>query len=90
MRRLFSYETRKRKGIFILTPQPSKLLRAPAPGDENTAVCLYLLAPPSRLKGQWKERNLTEKAALRTFTTVPPFSIKAGRRFHSSWKNFEM
>ena len=26
------------RGFFILTPQPSKLLRAPAPGDENTSA----------------------------------------------------
>lgn len=43
--RLFSYETHKRRRIFILIPQASKLLRAQALGDANPFISLYLEVP---------------------------------------------
>lgn len=66
------------------TPQSSKLLRAQAPGNTDTSVSLYLMAPTLGLKGLSGERSFPEKAAHRLFTTAPPFSIKAGRRFSLS------
>lgn len=72
------------------TPQSSKLLRAQAPGNTDTSVSLYLMAPTLGLKGLSGERGLPEKQHTDSLLQHLRFPSRRGDGFHSSWKNFEM